>query len=527
MQVNETLSEGLKREYQIIVPASDVEAEVQGRLLELSKTVKMKGFRPGKVPLAIVSRQYRPSVMGEVLERTIQTTSQKAIEERELRPALQPKIEITEFNDGKDLEFKMDLEILPDIEIGNLSEVSLTRPTAEVDDEKVDDGLKRIADADKQFTKTDEDRAAESGDALVIDFKGAIEGVVLDGTSADDFEIELGSGSFIPGFEEQLIGAKVGQHLDVNVTFPDNYPQEDAAGKPAVFAVDIKELRTRDDVAIDDAMASRQGFDNLAALKDMVRERLQEQFAEASKGRLKRSLLDLLSESYEFDVPTGMVEQEYETIWTQVKKDLEQAKATVEDALGQTEEEAETEYRDIAERRVRLGLLLSEVGRQKDITIERDDLLNAALESARGFSNPQQVLEFYRSNPNALERFRAPVFEDKVVAFLTELATVTDEVVDAEELFRDPDEEEAIAKEDKAKEKKAAKKKTAAKPAAKKKAASKKSDDDSTSDDDESGDEKKAAKKKPAAKAKAKAKAKSAKSADKPAKSAAKTAKDD
>jgi len=519
MQVNETLSEGLKREYQIIVPASDVEAEVQSRLLELSKTVKMKGFRPGKVPLAIISRQYRPSVMGEVLERTVQTTSQKAIEERELRPALQPKIEITEFSDGKDLEFKMDLEILPDIEIGNFSEIVLTRPTAEVDDEKVNDGLKRIADADKQFTKTDEDRAAESGDALVIDFKGVIEGVVLDGTSADDFEIELGSGSFIPGFEEQLIGAKVGQHLDVNVTFPENYPQEDAAGKPAVFAVDIKELRTRDDVSIDDAMASRQGFDNLAALTDMVRERLEEQFAEASKGRLKRSLLDLLSDRYEFNVPTSMVEQEYESIWAQVKKDLEQAKATFEDALGQTEGEAEAEYRDIAERRVRLGLLLSEVGRQNDITIERDDLLNAAMESARGMSNPQQVLEFYRSNTNALERFRAPVFEEKVVAFLTELATVTDEVVQAEELFRDPDEEEAIAKEDKAKEKKAAKKKTAKKPAVKKEPVSKKSD----------GNEKSTGKKKPVAKAEAKTKpkSKSAKSADKPAKSAAKIAKDD
>ncbi len=519
MQVNETLSEGLKREFQIIVPSSGVEAEVEGRLLELSKTVKMKGFRPGKVPLSIIHRQYRPSVLGEVLERTIQTSSQKAIEERKLRPAMQPKIEITDYSDGKDLEYKMELEVLPEIEIGNLSEVSLTRPTAEVDDEKVNDGLKRIADAEKKFTKVEEERAAESGDALLIDFKGTIEGVELDGTAADDFEIELGSGSFIPGFEEQLIGAKAGEHLDVTVEFPKDYPQEEAAGKPAVFAVDVKEVRQREEVKVDDEMATRQGFDNLAAMSDMVRERLKEQFDEASKARLKRSLLDLLADRYEFEVPTGMVEQEFETIWAQVKKDLEQAKASFEDATGQSEEEAEAEYRQIAERRVRLGLLLSEVGRQNEISIERDDLLNAALESARGFSNPQQVLEFYRSNPNALERFRAPVFEDKVVAFLTELADVKDNVVDVEELFRDPDEEEADGEEGAqgGKQAKAPAKKAAKKPEAKKKAAAK------TAAKKEDGD-KKPAKKKSAAK---KPKAKSSKSGAKSAKSAAKTEKDE
>jgi trigger factor len=502
MQVNETLSEGLKREFQIVVPSSDVEAEVEGRLLELSKTVKMKGFRPGKVPIAIIRRQYRPSILGEVLERTIQSSSQKAIEERELRPALQPKIEITDYSDGKDLEYRMDLEVLPEIEIGNLSEVSLTRPVAEVDDEKVNDGLKRIAEADKKFTKVAEDRPAETGDALLIDFKGTIDGVELDGTAAEDFEIELGSGSFIPGFEEQLFGVKAGAHLQVKVEFPEDYPQKDAAGKPAVFEVDVKEVRARDEVTIDDDMAVRQGFDNLAAMSDVVRERLKAQFDEASKARLKRSLLDLLADRYAFEVPTGMIEHEFETIWAQINKDLEEAKASFEDAMGQSEEEAKKEYRDIAERRVRLGLLLSEIGRQNDITVERDDLLNAALASARGFSQPQQVLEFYRSNPNALERFRAPVFEDKVVAFLTELADVMDNVVDVEELFRDTDEEEAEEKRKKG-AKSPAKKSDA--PAAKKEAAPRKSA------------------KKPAAKPKAKR----AKSGTKSAKSAAKAAQDE
>jgi trigger factor len=471
MQVSETLSEGLKRELKIVVPSSEVEAEIEDRLLELSKTVKMKGFRPGKVPLAIIRRQYRPAVLGEVIERTIQTSSQKAIEERELRPALQPKIEITDYDDGKDLEYKMDLEVLPEIELGNLSDISLTRFVCEVDDEQVADGLKRISEAEKRFKAIEGDRAAAEGDALLIDFKGTIEGVELDGTSAEDFEIELGSGTFIPGFEDQLIGAKAGEHRDITVNFPDDYPEVEAAGKPAVFAVDVKEVREREEPAVDDEMAKRQGFDDLAALRDMVRDRMKQQFAEASKGRLKRSLLDDLADRYSFEVPSGMIEQEFETIWAQIKRDVEQSKSTFEEALEQSEEEAEAEYRQIAERRVRLGLLLSEVGRQNEITIERDDLLNAALESARSFSQPQQVLEFYRSNPNALERFRAPVFEDKVVTFLTELAQVTESKVDAEELFRDPDEEAdgAEDKEKKEAKKEGAKKKKAAKPAAKKK----------------------------------------------------------
>ena len=536
MQVNETLSEGLKREFTIIVPSSDVEAEVEGRLLELSKTVKMKGFRPGKVPLAIIRRQYRPSVLGEVLERSIQKSSQKAIEERELRPALQPKIEITDYGDGKDLEYKMDMEILPDIEIGNLSEISLTKMVSEVDDEKVNESLKRIAEADKQFKPVEGDRAAESGDGLLIDFKGTIDGVDLEGTSADDFEIELGSGTFIPGFEEQLIGVKKGEHRQVNVEFPADYPQEDAAGKAALFEVDVKELRERTETTIDDEMAKRQGVDDLAKLTDLVREQLKKQFDEASKAQLKRTLLDDLAERYTFEVPAGMVDQEFETIWSQITRDLEQSKSTFEEAMDQNEDEARAEYRQIAERRVRLGLLLSEIGRENEISIERDDLLKSALESARGFSNPQQVLEFYRSNPNALERFRAPVFEDKVVAFLSELADVKDRVVEPEELFRDPDE---VADTDKSVKKEKGAKGSAKKaqaPAAKNEAPAAKNEAPAAKD--EAPAAKKKATKKPAAKkdtadkkattkkAAAKSKTTSGKSGQETAKSATAAAKD-
>ena len=439
MQVNETLSKGLEREFQITISSTELEAEVEARLTELSGTVKMKGFRPGKVPLSIVRRQYRPAILGEVLEKTIQSTSQRVLEERDLRPAMQPKIEIIDFDDGKDLQYKMALEVLPKITIGDLSELKLERLVADVDDTQVNDGLKRIADADKQFKKIEEDRPAEKGDALLIDFKGSIEGVDLDGASAEDFEIELGSGSFIPGFEDQLLGVKADQKLEVKVDFPENYPQEDAAGKPAVFDVTVKELRSREQVNVDDEMASRQGFDNLSAMSDMVRQRLGEQYEEASKERLKRSLLDSLSERYEFEVPTGMVEQEFQGIWAQINKDMKESKVDFEEALGKKEKEAEKEYRGIAERRVRLGLLLSAIGSENKLTIEQDDLLSAALEGAKGMSNPQQILEFYRSNPDSLERFRAPAFENKVVTFLTELVEVSDKTVDVEELFRDPD----------------------------------------------------------------------------------------
>ncbi len=441
MNVSETLSEGLKRGFEITVPSSELESDIENRLLEISKSAKMKGFRPGKVPISIIRRQYRPSVLGEVIERTIQATTQKAMEDRKLRPALQPKIEITEYSEGKDLQYKLDIEILPEVKLDNLSDMSLVRSIAEVSESNINDGVQRIADADKQYDPISTPRAAEVGDALLVDFKGSIEGTEIDGAKAEDFQVELGSGSFIPGFEEQLVGVKVGEKVEVNVTFPDNYPQEDAAGKPALFEVDIKEIRERSEVIVNDDMAKKHGFDNLEALKEMVKERLGEEFEQASKSRLKRSLLDALADQYTFPVPEGMVEQEYEVIWEQVKKDLEQSKSSYEDVLGKSEEEAQLEYKGIAERRVRLGLLLSEIGSQNNISVERDDLLNAALEGARGMSNPQQVLDYYKTNPNALERFRAPVFEDKVVTFVTELASVTDNKVSSETLFQDPDEE--------------------------------------------------------------------------------------
>lgn len=504
MQVTETHSEGLKREFKVVVPSADVESAVDSRLQEISKTVTMKGFRPGKVPMSIVRQKYRPSILGEVLEQTIQESARQAIEDQSLRPATQPNIEITEFGDDKDLEFTMGVELMPEFEIGELSDLELERMQAEVTDETVDDALGRIADAEKRFEKVEADRGAESGDAVLIDFVGEIDGEQQDGATGEDFELELGSGSFIPGFEDQLVGVKAGEKRTVKLTFPENYPHPDSAGKDAKFEVTAKELRVRVDAEIDDEMAKRHGFEDLATMKDGVRERLTMEFDQASKARLKRSMLDVLAARHDFDVPPGMVQQEFDQIWQQVKADVERSGVSFEEATGETEEEAEKEYRDIAARRVRLGLVLAEIGRQNNISVSQQDLVNAAMESASQLPNPEQVAEFYRANPQALERFQAPVYEDKVVAFISELAKVTDRSVSQEELFADPDEggEEADKKDaagdDKKKKKAPAKKKAAAKK------------------DDSGGAKKKAAPKKAAAKggkaggAKSKAKKKSA-----------------
>lgn len=459
MQVTETLSEGLKREYKVVIPAEDLESAVESRLSELAKTVKLKGFRPGKVPLSIIRSRYRSAVLGEVLEQTVQTSTQQAVSENELRPAMQPKVEITEYDDGKDLEFTMGVEVLPDIELGDLSDLKITRLNAEVSEQTVNEALERVAAAEKRFKPVEESRASEAGDALVIDFKGSIDGQARDDMAADGFELELGSGAFIPGFEDQLTGAKAGEHRQVTVAFPADYPGEDVAGKDAVFEVDVKQLREREPVEIDDDLAKSRGLEDLAALRKAISDGMKNDYAAASRTRLKRALLDELAKRYAFDVPPGMVDQEFESIWSQIQSDVERAKAPFEEVIGQTEDEARAEYREIAERRVRLGLVLSEVGRQNGLSVEHEDLLNAALASARNLPNPQQVLDFYRANPQALERFHAPVFEDKVVDFLTELATVTDKTVDAETLFKEPDDEaEAPAEKGAKTAKKAAKK---------------------------------------------------------------------
>ena len=447
MQVTETLAEGLKRELKVTVPAADLEADVEGRLDELRRTVTMKGFRRGKVPLSIVRRHYQPRVLGEVLQQTIETRSREILEERALRPAMQPEIEITAYDEGKDLEFTMGMEILPAIELGEFSDLAVTRLRAEVSEEAVDDALDRLAEADKRFEPVAEPRPAQDGDQILVDIAVEVGGEPAPDRSGTDVPLELGEDALMPEIASQLVGAGAGEERAVTIEPPEagteaDTPQEIPSLADTVFKVTVKEVRERLPVTVDDAFAERRGAKDVDELRGVIRQQIEEHYEHASGARLKRSMLDALDERHKFEVPPGMVEREFDAIWQQVENDAKNAQVDIAAVLEQPEEEAREEFRQIAERRVRLGLLIAEIGNANDITVEQDDLYRAAMASARGHPNPQGLFQYFQSNPEALERFRAPVFEDKVIAFLSELATISDEVVDAETLLSDPEEDE-------------------------------------------------------------------------------------
>ena len=448
MQVTETLAEGLRRELKVTVPAADLEADIEGRLDELRKTVTLKGFRRGKVPLSIVRRHFQPRVMGEVLQQTIETRSREIIEERQLRPAMQPEIEITAFDEGKDLEFTMGMEVLPSIDLGDFSELAVTRFRAEVSDESVEDALGRLAEAEKRFEPVGEPRPAQEGDEILVDIAVEVDGTPAPERSGTDVPLELDTEALIPEMAEQLVGVQAGEEREVTITPPEPESEdgaEDQAGAAdaaTVFTITVKEVRERLPVTVDDAFAERRGTKDLGELRGAVRDQIQSEYEQVSQTRLKRSLLDVLDERYRFDVPPGMVEREFDAVWEQIENDAKRAESEIATILDQPEEEAREEFKQIAERRVRLGLLIAEIGGANDITVEQEDMLRAAMMSARGHPEPQRLLDYYRNQPQALERFRPTVFEDKVIAFLSELATVSDQVVDAETLLRDPDEDE-------------------------------------------------------------------------------------
>ena len=448
MQVTETLAEGLRRELKVTVPAADLEADIEGRLDELRKTVTMKGFRRGKVPLSIVRRQYQPRVLGEVLQQTIETSWREVAEERELRPAMQPEIEITSYDEGKDLEFTMGMEVLPNIELGDFSELAVTRLKAEVGDESVEDAIARLAETEKRFEPVGEPRPAQEGDEILVDIAVEVDGKPAPERSGTDVPLELDAEALMPEMTEQLVGAEAGEEREVTITPPAPEAEdgaEDQAGaadSATQFKITVKEVRERLPVTVDEAFAERRGAKDLDELRGVVRDQIQSEYEQVSQARLKRSLLDVLDERYKFEVPPGMVEREFDAVWQQVENDAKRAETEIATLLDQTEEEAREEFRQIAERRVRLGLLIAEIGGANDITVEQEDLLRAAMMSARGHPEPQRLLDYYRNQPQALERFRPTVFEDKVIAFLSELATVSDQVVDVETLLRDPDEDE-------------------------------------------------------------------------------------
>jgi len=487
MQVTVTNTDGLKRELMVQVPAQDLETRLGAKLEEMKNQVRLKGFRPGKVPVSHLRKTFGKQVMTEIIQEAVGESSQKALADEALRPAFQPSIdlegEIEQVMDGKaDLTFKMSFEVVPTFELADFSKVSIERLVAEVKDADIEEAMKRLAENQKNFEPRAEGAAAENGDLLTVDFVGKIDGVAFEGGSAEDANLELGSGRFIPGFEEQLVGAKAGEEKTVNVTFPAEYGAEHLAGKDAVFEVKVKEVKAPAEVTIDDELAKRFGFDELAKLREALAEQIKSDFNRMSRMHLKRAMLDKLDELHDFELPPSMVEQEFEQIWQQFEHELQHQNKTAAD-LDEPEEDVKAEYRKIAERRVRLGLLLAEVGEKNSISVTEQELNQALAERARQFPGQErQLYQYYQQNPQAVQELRAPIFEDKVVDYIAELADVKDKTVTRDELFADPDAEEHVHDENcdhdhDHGEAKSAKKAAAKKPAAKKPAAKKKKDD--------------------------------------------------
>ena len=446
MQVTETSSAGLKREYRVIVPATDLEAKVNERLDDLKSRVQLRGFRPGKVPVAHLKRLYGKSAMAEVIEATVREANSKIVTDHGYRLAVEPKVVLpTEEGavegviEGKaDLSYTVEMEIVPAITLADFKSIKLTRLTSEVGDEEIDKALRTIADQNRPFVAKTE--GAANGDRVTINFEGSLEGAPFEGGTGEDVPVIMGAGQFIPGFEQNLAGLKAGENKTFDVTFPDDYRATHLAGKNATFAVTVKAVEAPGPVTIDDEFAKTLGVESLAKLKDAVKDRIAREHTLASRQKLKRALLDQLDERHKFEPPPSLAEQEFANVWSQVENDLKQQNRTFEDE-GTTEEKAREEYRGIAGRRVRLGLVIAEIGEKNNIRVSDDQLRAAVMEQVRQFPGQErQIWEYYQKNPNALAALRAPLFEDKVVDFLVELAEVTDKPVSRDELFKDDEE---------------------------------------------------------------------------------------
>jgi trigger factor len=433
MQVTEVQSEGLKRQFNITVEASAIEDKVNARLSDLAKRVKLPGFRPGKVPPSVMRQRYGQSIIGEVLEETVNDVTNRAMTDRGLRPAMKPTVEIVSFDQGKDLHYKVDVEVLPEVKPTDFSQLEIERLGLEPTDAEVELALQRIASSNKKAAEPAEARAVKEGDLVTINFAGTVDGKELPGMKGDDFRLEVGSKQFIPGFEEQLIGASVGDEREIKVTFPADYPAENIRGKDAVFQVTVKKLEEQQERTLDDALAKELGLDGVEQLKTRVREQMGAEYKNLARANLKRRVLDALAAAHDFPVPDGMVDLEFQAIWQQIERDRQAGQLDPEDK-DKSEEELKTEYRGIAERRVRLGLLLSEVGRQQNVDVSQDEVNNAIMAEVRRFpGQEQQVMNYFRNNAQAVANVRAPIFEQKVIDWIVDQAKVTDRQVTMEE----------------------------------------------------------------------------------------------
>ena len=447
MNVTEANAEGLRRKLKVVIGAEELERRLSARLDELKDRARLKGFRPGRVPKEHLRKVYGRSVMAEVVQQAVAETSREAISQRDERPAFQPTVALPEdeaeidkiFSGASDLAYTLSFEVMPKIETMDFGKIALEKPVAALTDEDIDKALDRIRAANLRYKP--KDGTAEKGDRLIIDFVGKIDGEAFPGGSTEDAPILLGSGNFIPGFEEGLMGAKAGEEREVEAIFPANYQEAGLAGKTARFEVKVKEVASPETPPLDEEFAKGLGVESVEALRDTVKKRLEQDRAGASRLKLKRALLDALNEGHAFELPPTLVDNEFQAIWHQVTSDLERTKRSFADE-GTTEEKAQQDYRDIAARRVRLGLILSEVGTRNQISVSDDEVSRALLERVRQFPGQERkVYDYYRNNPELLAELRAPIFEDKVIDYILELAKITEKPVSAEDLYADPDED--------------------------------------------------------------------------------------
>jgi trigger factor len=449
MQITQTKQEELKREFTVTLTAAEIDEKINEKLTELGKTVKMPGFRPGKIPLALLKSKYGKSVMGEVLESAVNDSMLKAINENSLRPAMRPKIEVKTFDEAKGLEYTMAIELLPEIKVADLDGIKLEKLTTKAEDKEIKEALERIASANKASEKVEEARAAKMGDIVVIDFDGTVDGQPFPGMKGADTPLELGSKSFIDTFEEQLVGSKVGDKKTIKVTFPADYGHDKLRGVKAVFEVEVKELRTPVIPKIDDAFAKTLGFESLAKVEEAVAQQIQGEYDQLSRMMLKRSLLDILDEKHTFAVPAGMVDAEFDGILHQMMPPHDhhdhEAAQKLHDTFGTPEERKE--YKELAERRVKLGLVLAEIGRTNKIDVTNQELQQAVIMEARRYPGQEkQVFEYYQQNPHALEAVKAPIYEEKVVDFILERSKIDSRQVSIDELKKASEEEPSTAK---------------------------------------------------------------------------------
>jgi len=445
MQITEVSAEGLKREFKIVVPAADIGTRMDAKVEEIKGQIKLPGFRPGKVPVAVIKQRFGQSLLQEILQEQVDSGATKAMTDNELRPATQPAIDFPEGFEGleenKDLEFSMSLEIMPEVPEQDFSTLSLTREVVEIADEEVVKRLEQLAEMQTSYEDKDEGAEAADGDSLTIDFVGKVDGEEFEGGAAEGVDLVIGQGRFIPGFEEQLVGAKAGDETTVKVTFPEDYQAEHLAGKEAEFAVKVSAVKAPVKTEINDELATKFGMDDLATLEERVKEQIEQEYAGYSREKVKRELLDKLDDMYSFEVPATLLEAEFNQIWEQFTHEMEHQEKTFDD-MDKSEEEFRAEYQKIADRRVKLGLVLAEIGRQNKIEVPNEELSQAIAQQAQRFpGQEQQVFQYYQQNPEALAQIRAPMLEDKVVDYVLELAQVEDKTVTVEELTTMPDDE--------------------------------------------------------------------------------------